>query len=84
MATILREGKVLSSNLNIPSSIQQIQQQQEQQKDEIVEECIKDVDGRVITTNRYVKGKFLGKVLSYFAFSVHRSSSHRVALQNVS
>jgi hypothetical protein len=59
MATILREGKALQSNLSLP----------QQQQEEIVEECIKDVDGRVIAKNKYVKGKFLGKVEYYFSYS---------------
>lgn len=59
MATILRDGKAIQTNmLNIPSNMQQ----QQLATNEIVEEVIKDSEGNIIGKNKYIKGKFLGKV----------------------
>ena len=35
-------------------------------QEEIIEEVIKDNEGRIINKNKFIKGKFLGKVRNYF------------------
>lgn len=62
MATVMRDGKVIQTTLlNIPSNIIQ-QKHKHHHENEIVEELIKDSEGKVIQKNKFVKGKFLGKV----------------------
>jgi hypothetical protein len=86
MATVIRDGKVIQTTmLNIPSNIIQ-QKHKHHHENEIVEEHIKDSEGKIIQKNKFVKGKFLGKVTfeSLSSFDSSDCDSSRVALPNAS
>jgi hypothetical protein len=93
MATVIRDGKAIQTTmLNLPSSNIIQQKHKQHHENEIVEEHIKDTEGRIVQKNQWVKGKFLGKVNYQTRIRVPHPllppcdslTMTRVALRNVS